>query len=259
MKIQKNTSFSRNYNNNNIRLRQNISSSRNNYNCSYNFPSYKYFESLKQIFFMGNNSNSQLSIDEKAKARALRKLERANEKKAKIAHKKQMLEENKPVSTIDEINKTIDILAKAAYPANILSNYSREEIPFYIDDIPCHSLEGFLQALKTPDTELQKELCLKSGASARHFGRQLTQSSNWKKTQTLYWNNVPYKRNSVEYLNLIKKAFETRFNTSETYRKALKDSEGYTLTHSCGKDNPEETVLTEEEFISMLNMLRDKL
>jgi len=181
MKIQKNTSFSRNYNNNNIRLRQNISSSRNNYNCSYNFPSYKYFESLKQIFFMGNNSNSQLSIDEKAKARALRKLERANEKKAKIAHKKQMLEENKPVSTIDEINKTIDILAKAAYPANILSNYSREEIPFYIDDIPCHSLEGFLQALKTPDTELQKELCLKSGASARHFGRQLTQSSNWKK------------------------------------------------------------------------------
>ena len=87
----------------------------------------------------------------------------------------------------------------------------------------------------------------------------LTKQADWKKDQTLHWKNTLYKRNSQEYSDLIKRAFETKFQASEIFRDALKSTKGYTLTHKCGNNNPEETVLTEEEFINQLNMLRDKL
>lgn len=180
------------------------------------------------------------------------KLQRKKEKEARELAKI-------PVSTVDEINKSIDILGKAAYPANVLSNYNREEEPFYIDGVPCHSIEGFLQSLKIPNEEEQRGLCLKSGSSARHVGRMLAKPYRWKDSQTLYWQGKAYKRDSEDYKELVRKAFEARFDHSQKYREALKDTIGYTLTHNCGNNNPEETVLTTDEFLSILNELRDRL
>ena len=226
---------------------------------SFSFPSYKMYSFLRPISFKAIGDCDGLTKEEIAARRKKRKAEEKAEKQRKYDYRQRMKELNKPVSTIDETKKTIDILAKAAYPANVLSNFKRVEPPFYINDVPCHSLEGFLQSLKTPDEELQKGLCLKSGSTARRLGRMLTQKDNWKENQVLYWKGVPYHRNSQEYIELVKNAFSERFNASEEYRDALKSTEGYSLTHSCGSSNPEETVLTEQEFISILDELREKL
>jgi len=165
--------------------------------------------------------------------------------------------DNAPVNTIDEENKTIDIIAKGAYPANVLSNYNREETPFYVDGVPCHSIEGFMQALKMPDAKMQKLSCLRSGASARYLGQKFTPT--WQSTQTLHWQEAVFPRDSPEYLQLVRKAFQARFEHSERYREALRATKGYTLLHTCGSDDATLTVLTTQEFVTILTELRHLL
>lgn len=208
------------------------------------------------LSFKSTNVGEKPSAEDIMLLRMQRKAKKAKEKATKIEKRNARLN---PVlvSTINEDTKEIDILAKASFPANILSNYKREESPFFVDGIPCHSLEGFLQSLKVPNQNIQKELCLKSGASARHEGRVRSHSYRWQDTQKLYWNGEEYDRRSPKYLELVKKAFYARFNHSQEYRDALKATLGYTLKHSCGSDDPESTVLTEEEFVSILNELRE--
>ena len=211
-----------------------------------------------RISFNGYDTYEGMSAEEKALLRKQRKQKEKAEKQKRYEQSLERKEREKPISTIDEVNKTLDIVAKGMYPANVLSNYKREEVPFFVDDIPCHSIEGFLQSLKTPDINLQRELCLKSGSSARHLGRMLTKDS-WKKSQILYWKGVPIARNSSEYMKLVKRAYTSRFEHSEEFRKALGDSRGYALLHTCGNNNQMDTVLTQDEFINILNSLRDEL
>lgn len=225
----------------------------------FSFPAHNFYISCKPLSFKAIGDYDGLSKEEIAELRKKRKAEQKAEKQRRYDYRQMMKELNKPVSTINENDRTIDILAKAAYPANILSNFKRVDPPFYVDDVPCYSIEGFLQSLKTPDEELQKSLCLKSGSTARRLGRMLTQKDNWKENQVLYWKGIPYSRDSKEYINLVKKVFNARFDASQEYRDALKSTKGYTLTHSCGSKDKKETVLTEQEFISILDELREKL
>ena len=231
-------------------------------NKTFEFPGREFYNSSYYTSFNGkkyDNPYEGLSKEEIANLRKARKEQAKLEKQARLEEKARKLEENKPICTIDEDAKTIDIIAKGQYPANILSNFKREEVPFYVDGVPCHSLEGFLQALKTPDTEIQLELCAKSGAAARRLGRILTKKAKWKDTQTLYWQGPAYPRESEKYHDLIKKAYNSRFEASEDYRNALASTKGYSLTHKCGKQDPKETILTEKEFVEMLEFLRAKL
>lgn len=176
------------------------------------------------------------------------------EKELRAQKRAQWEIDNAPVNTIDEENKTIDILARGVWPANVLSNLNREETTFYVDGVPCHSIEGFMQALKMPDAHMQKQSCLRSGAGCRHLGQRF--SKVWQATQTLYWLDVAYPRDSEEYQLLVRKAFLARFEHSERYREALRASKGYTLLHTCGNDDPTRTVLTTQEFLTILNELR---
>lgn len=65
------------------------------------------------------------------------------------------------------------------------------------------------------------------------------------------------KRSSVKYQHLLNRAFQAMYNQSESFRNALKASGSSTLTHSMGKNKKQETVLTNTEFISRLNELRE--
>ena len=202
----------------------------------------------------------QLLDKESLKAAREEKKERSRVAKLEqIAAKEAKRLKNAPINTINEETKTIDIIAKGVYPANVLSNYHRVDPPFIVDGMVCYSMEGFFQSLKQSDVELQKRLCALSGASARHVGNHSKGCNEWKKTQTLWWQGQEYKRDSEEYMALVMRAYKCKFDASQEFRDALRDSMGYTLTHSVGHDDPTQTVLTEKEFISCLEALRNSL
>lgn len=146
----------------------------------------------------------------------------------------------------------MDIKSGGTYPSSSLSNFAGHS--FILDEVECYSMEGFLQGLKFKSPEVQASVCKLIGKMAKSRGRE----KNWRRDQTLYWKGVPIKRDSVEYQTLIDKAYEAMFNQSESFRNALKASGTASLTHSMGKNKINETVLTEREFCSRLNKLRNK-
>ena len=109
----------------------------------------------------------------------------------------------------------MDIGSKSDYPASSLSNFAGHR--FWIDDIECYSMEGFLQSLKFKEPEIQKEVCKLIGKKAKFKGK----SKKWFRTQTLYWKGKEIKRSSMEYQELLDRAFQAMYNWSESFRKAL--------------------------------------
>ncbi len=149
------------------------------------------------------------------------------------------------------MNKTIDIHSKGEYPANVLSNFYPNA--FVFDGVKCASMEGFLQSLKFKGKKKQRKVCELTGFEAKNIGKK---KWIWKISGNIYWKGEKIKRISSEFDNLINKAF-TCLLSNETFVKAIKDSMNYTYTHSIGKHNKRTTVLTEEEFINVLNKTRD--
>jgi hypothetical protein len=145
----------------------------------------------------------------------------------------------------------MDISSRAKYPAKALSNFASDT--FVLDDVLCNSREGFLQSLKFKSPEMQEEVCKLIGIGAKKRGSQ----KKWFRTQTLYWRGVEYKRDSDEYQDLLDRAYNACYEQSETFRKALAQTVGATLTHAMGKNKKSETVLTTQEFCSRLTKLRD--
>jgi hypothetical protein len=145
----------------------------------------------------------------------------------------------------------MDIRSNGIYPSNILSNFAHHH--FIIDDIECNSYEGFLQSLKFKSVETQKNICKLIGSDAKKKGY----NKKWYKTQILYWKNKEIKRDSNEYQELLDKVYNALYKNSKLFRKALAHSVGVILTHTMGKNNKNETILTTQEFCSRLMILRD--
>lgn len=145
----------------------------------------------------------------------------------------------------------MDIGSKTSYPASSLSNFAGHR--FTIDGVECFSMEGFLQSLKFKEPEIQVTVCKLIGKKAKFRGKP----KKWFQTQTLYWQGVEIKRSSKEYQFLLDRAFQAMYEQSESFRNALKASGKATLTHSMGKNKKQDTVLTNTEFISRLNELRE--
>lgn len=144
----------------------------------------------------------------------------------------------------------MDIGSGNSYPSNALSNFAPH--PFEIDGIHCNSMEGFLQSLKFKSPEMQEAICQLVGYAAKKRGKE----KNWQQTQTLYWRGVPIKRESKEYQDLLDRAFTQLYKNSK-FKNALEASGNAVLTHSIGRSNEKETVLTKSEFCSRLTKLRD--
>lgn len=146
----------------------------------------------------------------------------------------------------------MDIKSGSGYPSSALSNFAPHT--FEIDGIKCASMEGFLQSLKFKNPKMQECICTFVGKKAKSAGSK----KNWQKKQVLYWQGVAIKRDSGEYQDLLDRAYDALAqNTS--FQKALLATNDAALTHSIGRNNPRETVLTQHEFISRLLKIRSIL
>ncbi len=146
-----------------------------------------------------------------------------------------------------------DICYKYSYPYNVLCNFSPSS--FVLDEVSINSMEGFLQSLKIADPKEQRSVCQLPGFLAKKVGNYMRRSSQYDGVH-LYWNGRAIDRNSKEYQELLNKAYKAKFSYDKDFREILGESKGRRLTHKIGKTAPEETVLTEEEFISHLDVLR---
>ena len=147
----------------------------------------------------------------------------------------------------------MDIGSGNNYPSSSLSNFAGHR--FEIDGVLCYSMEGFLQSLKFKNPEMQKEVCQLVGLKAKYKGKR----KKWWVKQTLFWQGEEIYRHSVEYQDLITRAYLCMFNQSSSFRNALKASGQAVLTHSMGKSDASKTVLTRQEFCSRLTELRGRL
>lgn len=143
----------------------------------------------------------------------------------------------------------LDIKSKKPGLTGRLSNFTERE--FVFDGIQCRSIEGVLQSLKFSTVAEQRIVCgLYSGQAKNAGGLQ-----DWKTDQTLYWQGVAYQRESEEYLVLIRRLFRAVYDQCPDFRKDVRLSRHYRLDHSIGGSDPQETVLTKEEFLLMLEEL----
>ena len=146
----------------------------------------------------------------------------------------------------------MDIGSGSGFPSAALSNFAPH--PFTIDGVECNSMEGFLQSLKFKDPAMQVEVCKLVGKAAKFKGKK----KKWWKTQTLFWQGREFKRDSQEYQDLLDRAFDALAENA-SFQKALLATGKATLTHTIGKTNSSETVLTRAEFCSRLLRIRARL
>lgn len=144
----------------------------------------------------------------------------------------------------------MDIGSSNGYPSSALSNFAPH--PFVFDGVEIASMEGFLQSLKFSNVEMQKHVCTLVGRAAKFKGS----NKKWYRNQTLYWQGKEFKRDSKEYQILLNRAYNALYQQNEGFRKALEASKPGILTHSIGKTNENETVLTQSEFCGRLMKLR---
>ncbi len=154
------------------------------------------------------------------------------------------------------MNPIVDIHSKDEYPSCALSNFAKHE--FYIDDVKCSSIEGFLQSLKFRNVKKQKQVCLLSGKDAKNSTRHTFAQIRWRITHNLYWKGNRINRFSDEYQKLLDRAYcELSKNTD--FIRALFETAEKELVHSIGKNDARKTILTEYEFIYRLSRIRDEV
>ena len=152
---------------------------------------------------------------------------------------------------------TLDIKGTSDDPdRRKLSNFA--SYPFVLDGVPCASMEGLLQSLKTKNVKLQENVCLLSGLDAKNFFVRKLQNPMWKLTGILYWKGKPLRRTSDEYQYFLDRAYEALCKNPD-FASALISTEGIKLTHEKGKHDTRETVLTEYEFLSRLEKCRERV
>ncbi len=144
----------------------------------------------------------------------------------------------------------IDIYSKAPYPACALSNFAAH--PFVFESVECGGMEGFLQSLKYKNIKKQRKVCLLSGKEAKAAGAK---KRWWKLSGNLWWQGKRYKRRSAEFFELRVKAYRALLK-NQNFAAALRAAGDSELAHSIGGHNMRTTILTEEEFISILNIIR---
>ena len=145
---------------------------------------------------------------------------------------------------------TLDIRSNGLYPSNVLSNLCSNGFRF--DGVLCGSMEGFLQSLKQQEKNKQLQICQMKGGNARKHS-----VTSWQTDQIVWWKGQAYDRQSDDYQKLIRRAYQAMFDQSERFRAALMQTRGITLIHSSGEENPYKTILTKQEFCTILTEIRD--
>ena len=148
----------------------------------------------------------------------------------------------------------IDISTDENFLARSLSNFTLFNFEF--DGIKCTCMEGLLQSFKFCNR--QAEVCIMTGYKAKRIGSAgKDQPEYWTNSQTLYWNDNKYKRDSEDYYDLILRAYVELYKQNKFFRYVLNSTRDQELKHSIGKKNKNETVLTEDEMCSILTIIRE--
>lgn len=152
---------------------------------------------------------------------------------------------------LSEVN-TIDISFKSKGIAKALSNLC--PYPFEFDGVKCASMESFIQSLRVKDVNMQIDVCSKSGPFCYSIRDLL---GDWRETKSVYWQGKPIFRESNQYFMLLTKAYEALLEASPIFYNALKQvkENEWKIIHSIGCTNSSETLLTPNEYMTILNHL----
>ena len=148
---------------------------------------------------------------------------------------------------------TIDITSYAKYPYNLLSNFAHHKFTFR--KIPCNSMEGLLQSFKYKDVEKQKEICLLKGKRAKQAGYSKT---GWIKSRSLWVQGKKVDRDSRWWQFILDEAY-AELSKSTTWCAALLNTGSSKLIHTIGSNDPQTTILTQDEFCNRLMSIRQIL
>lgn len=148
--------------------------------------------------------------------------------------------------------KAVNISSNGDYPGGMLSNFTPYE--FTYRGFKCVSMEGVLQGLKFEGAEKQARIFQMVGKDAKYKGKK----RKWWLDQKLYWQGRSMDRQSDEFKAIVREAFDA-LSANEDFQKTLLTTGNKRLFHSMGKTDPTKTILTEEEFCTILTELRAKL
>lgn len=143
----------------------------------------------------------------------------------------------------------LDIHSSMPGDAGILSNLYMK--PFLMEGVFYGSLEGFLQSLRYQYECESVKIAMMCGVEAKMAGK-----ARQIKNDTLYYMGEPFNRHSAWYKKLLERAFTSCFAQNESFQRAIYNTREMKLIHSIGKDDPSETILTNSEFIGLLERLR---
>lgn len=148
--------------------------------------------------------------------------------------------------------KAIDIGSDSEGPTGLLSNFTPYEFSFRGYNFV--SMEGLLQGLKFEGVEKQQKIFKLVGKQAKFKGKK----RKWYLDQRLYWQGKPMARQSEEYISLVREAFDALACNKE-FQKTLLATGDKRLFHTMGKSDPTKSILTEDEFCTLLTAVRTKL
>lgn len=102
----------------------------------------------------------------------------------------------------------VDIKARGAFPANVLSNFSKTD--FQLDGVQINSIEGFLQSLKVKDIDEQKRICSLNGFDAKKASKSIKRA---KEDILLFWKGKSFRRDSDDFKNLLSNVINRKEKT----------------------------------------------
>jgi len=149
----------------------------------------------------------------------------------------------------------INISSKGEWPANVLSNFAAT--PFVIDGVKCNSAEGFIQALKFPNPEMQKHVCALVGIGAKQAG--IKAAKRIQREQKVWWQGREFEFRSDEHFSQIERALRAKFTQSDRARRALLATRDATLSHQVGQSDDKHTSLPASVFVRILYRIRAEL
>jgi predicted NAD-dependent protein-ADP-ribosyltransferase YbiA (DUF1768 family) len=149
----------------------------------------------------------------------------------------------------------INASSSAKWPGNKLSNFPPS--PFVIDGVECASAEGFIQALKFDNPEMQRHVCTLVGLAAKRKGRK--GNKRVQRQRKVWWQGREIEFRSQEHMDLIERALRAKFTQNDSARRALLATRDSTLTHNTGHRESPHTSLPAREFIRMLYRIRAEL
>lgn len=145
-----------------------------------------------------------------------------------------------------------DIYLKANEPLNRLSNLYNNN--FTIDNTKFTSMESFLQGIKFKNIKKQAKVFKMTGKDAKRAGKH---HNFWKITGNLYYKGVRLKRNSEDYQLILDHFYYTLYEQNSEFRQALVETGLTSFEHSIGKTSKHNTILTKDEYLTRLNLLKD--